>query len=558
MKNKLFYLVSGVILITLYYIPILILGQDGYIQIHDNLDGELMYRVFLSKLNADYVPQVMNGLPKDTLFSPYNGVVLLFKWFKPFKAYLINDMIVHYVAFIGMFLLSSSHLIIKHKYNYLISTSLALTFAIVPFYSIYSGLTVGGQPLLLWAFLNIRKKRLKSLSFLIIVIFPFYSSFVLSGIFIIMALAFWETISWAKHKKLDLLFTTSIVILGLSYLFVERALITSFLFPSNFVSHRSTWVFQLPDAMTTWKSTQDMFLNNYYHAGNFQTFIIMFSAILSLAVSNKNRKEITTILLAIISIIAFYFSYRFIGYYFGKDILILRAFQWDRFYFLLPILWFVVFAMSINSLKEFKFGHFLIPIILIAQLFTVVNQNENDKKNWSLLFGGTINEPTFRQFYAADVFNNIKNHLPDNFESFRVASLGLHPSVSQYNGLYTLDSYQTNYSLAYKKQFQRIIQPELDKSPDLLGYFNQWGNRCYLFSSELGRGKYIFHKSETAKLSEYNINTIPFKEMGGQYIISGVEIEDPSRTQLKLIDIFQTENSYYKLYLYSVSRPILH
>ena len=106
--------------------------------------------------------------------------------------------------------------------------------------------------------------------------------------------------------------------------------------------------------------------------------------------------------------------------------------------------------------------------------------------------------PSFKQFYATAQFQEIEQYIGKPQSSYRVASIGIHPSIAQYNGFYTLDTYNNFYPLAYKHQFRKIIASELDKNPTLKKYFDTWGGRCYIFVSELGK-KYEFKKDSKVK-----------------------------------------------------------
>jgi hypothetical protein len=75
----------------------------------------------------------------------------------------------------------------------------------------------------------------------------------------------------------------------------------------------------------------------------------------------------------------------------------------------------------------------------------------------------------------------LKKGVGKPIQDYRVVSIGLHPAVAQYNGLYTLDTYNNFYPLSYKHQFLNIIAPELNKNKSLKSYFDLWGGRCYIF-----------------------------------------------------------------------------
>ena len=99
-------------------------------------------------------------------------------------------------------------------------------------------------------------------------------------------------------------------------------------------------------------------------------------------------------------------------------------------------------------------------------------------------------------------------------DQYRVASIGLHPAIAQYNGFYTLDSYNNFYPLTYKYQFRKVIENELAKNKTIRTYFDEWGGRRYIFTDELGK-HYMFKKSSKKRVENLQLRTDVFKEMGG-------------------------------------------
>ena len=149
------------------------------------------------------------------------------------------------------------------------------------------------------------------------------------------------------------------------------------------------------------------------------------------------------------------------------------------------------------------------------------------------------------------MFSNIKNDINKSLDSYKVASLGFPPSVTTYNGFYTLDGYMFNYPLSYKHEFRIIIAKELEKNQTIRDYFDGWGNRCYLFSSELGLD-FTIGKTENISISNLELNMTQFKLMGGNYIFSTVLIKNYLVENLSLLNIYETPTSYWKIYLYQV------
>lgn len=169
---------------------------------------------------------------------------------------------------------------------------------------------------------------------------------------------------------------------------------------------------------------------------------------------------------------------------------------------------------------------------LIAQLLVLIPFHEE------LTYGAYHHAPSFREFYASDQFKQIKRFIGRPTDSYRVASIGLHPAIAQYNGFYTLDTYANIYPLKYKYQFRKIIAKELDKNPALKRYFDEWGRAatCLLTSLEnITRSK----RARKKKITNLELNTEAFKKMGGQYIFSSVPIMNAEQNKLRLFKAVQ-------------------
>lgn len=133
-----------------------------------------------------------------------------------------------------------------------------------------------------------------------------------------------------------------------------------------------------------------------------------------------------------------------------------------------------------------------------------------------------------------------------------MVSLGIDPAAALYHGFYCLDGYSNNYSLDYKEQFRKLIAPELDKSAYLTQLYDDWGNRCYLFSSECP-GYYTI-KKHGFFFQDYQVNTGALYEMGGRYLLSAAWIQNAEEQGLSLLNEtpFETNDSYYCIYIYEL------
>ena len=127
------------------------------------------------------IERTLNGLSRKFYPSDLNIRTITYYIFPPINAYCILKIFSHVIAFLGMYLLAG-FLLRKKQNKKLISAIVALMFSLIPFWP-SGGLTVAGQPLLLYSFLNLIIGRNKIFSWVIIFFFPFFSSLFLGNVF---------------------------------------------------------------------------------------------------------------------------------------------------------------------------------------------------------------------------------------------------------------------------------------------------------------------------------------------------------------------------------------
>ncbi|MBS1617299.1 MAG: hypothetical protein JST76_02190, partial [Bacteroidetes bacterium] len=164
-------------------LPYLILGDNCYIRLHDTLEGEWIWLQLMAQSHTSFgiyswvrVPQVMQGIPRNVMPTGLSVNMLLVIWLGMYRAYIVSGILIRIIGFIGMVLVLRDYFVKDPQDRYIIYLC-ALTFVVLPVY-IPFGLTVLGQPLLFWAFLNLQDRIRIGLSYAIIILFPFYSSMV--------------------------------------------------------------------------------------------------------------------------------------------------------------------------------------------------------------------------------------------------------------------------------------------------------------------------------------------------------------------------------------------
>ncbi|GGH75471.1 hypothetical protein JOD43_000517 [Pullulanibacillus pueri] len=552
-RNKvIFYM--GLIFIVLYLSPYYILGEDSRVRIHDNLDSNIVWNKLMAESHTLFggphssVPNIMNGLPRNSLGSEFDFFVFMFSFLSPFAAYVLNQTILRFVAFFGMYVLLKRH-VLFNKENYGLIVGVAVTYALLPYWP-SMGLSIAGLPLALYCFMNIKQYKASKWDWIILALLPFYSSFVLSFSFFIGCLGIWWLIDALQHKKLNWGWLIALGMMTFLFLAVNYRIIDEMFIQTGFTSHRAAFSRgHLPDE-ELFRRALHYFTKGQTHVDRQTAFIVLPVILFALGASLFKRKLLPTLWL--ILGLNFLFSYC-IAYYYSEKVWhlsetfkLITTFNFGRIHFLEPLLWYVGFAIALAFLcQHFRKGKAYAFTFLFLQILLLFSFNEQSKYTY-------YEYPTYREFYSASLFNEIKRYIGSEPSSYRVVSIGMHPSIAQYNGFYTLDGYVVSYPLSYKKQFRKIIAPELEKSGSLRRYYDNWGSRCYLFVSELGK-HYLYTKDHHKVIHHLDINAQALKALGGDYILSAVKIENASANALTFEKSFENQNSPWKIFLYKVN-----
>lgn len=537
--------------ILIFVSPLFILGENAHIRVHDNLDSNLAWYKVLAESGQLTGPidatiaQIINGhLSRNAFGTEFSLIVWLYKLFPTMTAYAISQSITRVTAFFGMYLLLKKHFLPGSEWTH-VNIGIALALSFTPFWP--SGmLSTLGMPFALWAFLNIRNGEKSWLNYLVLTLLPFYSSIVLGFFFFLSAMGLFWLSDLARGKGWNLRFFCAIVYMTLIYLLVEYRLVYSFLF-DNEPNSRDEYFHARLTFIHSLKLTFKNFIFGHHHAATIHTFVILPVILLAFLLVWRKKLWKTEYRFVFLFILNFLLSLWY-AFWFYKGWLplterfhFLDTFNFARYHFLRPLVIYVLFGLALKIFfHQGGLWKKSIPYLVLAQILVVSFFNEE------ILFH---DKPTVKEFYAVEQFQEIKEHIALPPEDYRVASIGLHPAIAQYNGFYTLDTYNNFYPLHYKYEFRKIIEKELEKNQTIRTYFDEWGGRCYLFTAELGK-HYMFKKNSKKKLRNLELNTEQFKKMGGRYIFSSVPIENATENSLILDKIFESEDSIWKIYLY--------
>ena len=546
----------GIGLILILHIPVFILGERSYVLVHDNLDSEFVYlhilkisRNLFGFSGSSPVYNIFNGLSRGYFHSEFSFIRVLFYFLPSFLAYVANSMIIRSIGFLGIYLLEKDYL---PSNNGRISVFIiAATFALLPLYSLY-GLSIIGQPILFWAFLNLRARRRIVLSLILIAIFPFYSHFsfvapfVLSSIFIY---AMYNNI--LLKKKVSHFFWIGIAILFLSFIIANINAIFLYILGDE-ISHREDWINYTPSFLAMIKSAGKTIIYGQYHSATLNSIPVIF--LLICAVCRKIQKcyPALGLMIIIVAISCFDAFYNVISVPLQGNFHLLTSFQFNRFTVLVPF-FFTLILLLLNQ-TDLLSKIMIYSAVIVFSILSLYNNSEL-KFNWSKLIlpNTTKYFVSFESFYSKNLFGQIDSYINRPKDSYRVVSLGIHPSIAQFNGFYTLDSYHNNYPLSYKRNFRLIIEGELNKNRSIKEYFDHWGSRCYLFSAELKELCYLDCKKNTNMgVNNLSIDMKKLKQMGAEYIFSAVPVYNADSLNMQLERIFEDDVSSYKIYLYKL------
>ena len=364
-----YHLYISSIILFLYLAPLLIFWNEIPALIHDNLDSNVIWWKILARSDKAFaksdaiIPNMMNGLPRVSYGSEFNFMILFFYLFPPLVAYMINLILIPIFAFFGMYLLLNNHLHITHNkiLKIFIVDGVALSFAFLPFWT-PAGLSVAGLPLTLYAFLNFRFNKSTKFDWMILTFIPFYSLFVFSLIFFIAIIFLIFLKDSIIQRNFNKRFFLALVYFGLIFFIIEHRLILSF-FDNRFISHRSEFIPENISFSDSISNSLYNFIEGHYHSMSLHKYFVFYSLLIAILsfmilkiIKKEDYKEIKPkikllmklcILSGIFALILGFSHWE--GLSFLNDLNpFFKMFQWDRFYTLASVGWYIIFVIALD------------------------------------------------------------------------------------------------------------------------------------------------------------------------------------------------------------------
>ncbi|MDI3235791.1 DUF6044 family protein [Exiguobacterium antarcticum] len=540
----------GVLLTLGYLLPLFWFGEQAHIRIHDNLDSNIVWYKNLVDSDRVYaglhdtVPNLVGGVVSRNAFvSEWTGIIWLYQWFSPFTAYVVSQTLTRLFAFLGLYLLLRDHLKLQLPRPGILLV--AVLFAWTPVWP--SGmLSTLGMPLLLWAYLNLWYNKRIVWSSVTLLLVPFYSSFVLGIVFFLALLAVVSfVIEWRQksfHRWFWFAFGGQVVL----YLIIEYRLVYSMLWQDE-VTSRDQFELGNNGVWRTIRLFFKQFVLGHTHAEAAQSpvLLLLVLTVITIAVVQKDPsvRLMKHTLFLLMGLSLWYACWFYSGWNPLKQrIHVMQTFNFARFHFMEPMLWYILFALALDWLWRRTRKRLVIGVLFLQAVVLIIWNPEIVYRN----------QPSFSEFYAVDQFSTIRTYIGKPRDTYNVVSLGLHPAVAQYNGFQTLDGYVNFYPIDYKREFRNIIAGELKKSPRLTRYFDNWGNRVYVYAAELGK-HYDYTKTNQKPVRQLDIDTVQLKRMGGDYLLSAVPIQNARVLGLQYEKTFRDDQSAWLIYLYRVA-----
>ncbi len=574
-KNKYLPLILGLLAVLVGNIPFYLLRNGVVFPLRDQLDGEIVAYILGGNHLFDgtsFYPEYMGGVSTTALVPPSNLSVLFFAVMSPLYAFLANNLFMMVFAFLGMYLWGS-----RIGANRWIAAAVAVLFAFLPFYPVY-GLSKAGVPLVAWAFTVLadqkagRKER--AWAYLSIVLFGAASSLVLSGyaVLVTLGIIFLYLLiakkSVAKSERLR--FLSGIILLTAVYCIENYQLILQIFGAGEaYVSNKSEYVIASSPFLERFK---EVLIHGILVVDMHWMILIeiLVVGILFVALTLTGRKSeaeakqhLTHLLILscaglLIALFSAIYRSEAVVSVLNQMSGSMKAFQADRFFWMLPFIWYSCLVALLSYLTRVIRKQWLAAaavVLFLAPCAFVVLKGSTFKENAMELVRTNSTALTWEGFFCEDQFAEVAAFIKDtegkDQSQYRVGCLGIEPAAAIYSGFYTIDGYSNNYDVEYKHRFRKVIARELEKNDYNRTYFDDWGNRCYLFASEY-YGNAFLSKYAYPHFDDLQLDTEALKELDCSYLLAAGEIAGAEEKGLELLKVFDRSDWTYYIYLYQV------
>ena len=552
-------------------------GERILIESNDNADSNIAYykayrdALLNGEIDDNYTSPILGGdestrrlFDKGTL-SPIRAVYTIFP---TFAAYIVCYFLRIILGVVGWLLLSR---ICFDKARYLrmqnFTAMLGFVYGLLPVWPM--SFCTSFLPFMLAAGVFAYKKN-KAWAGLTAALYPFLgNSLALYGVFVLGYLLLFLIIDTLWKKRLNKGLISAFLALLIIYFVKENSMIQ---YVSSGSSIRTGFTSQeIPafDLKALIRSTWEILRSGHYHSGTNQRFFAFPLCLAYFVLHNVlmiiKRRKLKVFLTDPFNICFCWFILNGVIYSCTSDAAIMncvyRIVPMLRGISLTRALWFNPLALylsvffiiddivssEIRIIPQLALLILLLSVIAVNEPSLKVSMYNDTQRNLSeaLFPSGQTFFKTWKQIYSEELFAQIKEEI--GYTGEWSAAYGLQPSVLTYNGIRTLDGYDSGYSAEYKEQFAKLIRPYLETGKNYVDYYNNGGIRAYLFSDDIGFEPENLTKKESAPL--YMDGDV-FREMGGVYVFSVVEITNSDELGLTLLGTWTHPESLYHMHVY--------
>ncbi len=576
-------------LIVLYLIAVfamyMIVGENSYIAVHDNLDLFVAQYKMMQNTGTffahDALVPFLGGISRDNLPGEFYLYSVLFEIFPAYYAYILGYILKVIVAMVSCILLAKDF----GQKSDAITWICAFSYGILNLFPAF-GICFASIPLVIFLLRRIYRQGLSRSVwkyYALLFLYPVVSYFSYFGMFILGYLVLAIIWRWISDRKPSFSLMLAVAVLGLGYAVLEYRLFGTMLF-SDEVTIRST----MKDANMTLSQISgeifDVWKNGMMHADDAHTKFVLPVCAIYFVILNVNyviKKNIKGIFTDIYNFFALLLVFNSVvyGIYYSEGMRNLVAtlvppltgWQFNRTVFFSPFLWYA--SLFIISRRLFikaeslgvadKNGAVLLKtvslIIPVVSVFVILLASGHYNDVYDTAFGTAyriktgheVDRLSYREFYSEKLFDKIKNELDYKEDQWSVA-YGIHPAILEYNGISTLDGYLGFYSQEYKDAFRKVIAPALERKENSRVFFDDWGARCYLYSGT--DDSIVMATRSYAGVTDNNIyiDTEALKDLSCKYIFSRIEISNAGEKNLTLKGTYSDESTPYVIYVYEL------
>ena len=602
------------LVIIFFFLPFLLFGTNSIIAIHDNLDQMIPYY----KMFKDNALFFKFDVPTKAFFemstlyyghANFSLTPMLYSFLNDFWAYTLNKYLSILISFISMyFLLKCIKLI-----NPLLIILISLCYSILPV-GPNLAIAVSTLPLIIAIFIHLISKNKFEWKILMLILYPFFSTFTMLGIFILLFWFLGLLIFWIKQRKINYNILIGFVLLCTAYFLVDLKLFYV-MFILKTPLNRSVYTIFSGGFITQinlfFSTLVNYAANGYYHASSFQRKIIIPLAFivslpcliilirkcmaksgtvikrikLALDENNKIVKYLFLIefFVFIFCIMAAFYDSGILENFIKKFIPMLHGFQWSRVWIFNRVLWYIIFAFCLQLILEIEsmaleinsssynrklmfpslFSKIIVTILVCLQIIYI-----SFDQGWHT---GTYNDQnnTWRNFAKTVV----KRVIPDRNFSFAISYKEFF-AVELFDKIKSDISYSDEkvaafgyhpsvlmyngfncidgYNNAYPLSYMQKFRTLI--APEL--EVNEWAREYY---DTWGGRMYLFNSElgyqptrdkETSPV-KLNIDMNVFKnDFNGVYILSRAEISNYDDLGLDFVRSYYDGKSIYTIYLY--------